>query len=81
MRLDFDAAGDIVGTFASARPHPEGKTIVPRPWVGVFADYDLVGGIRIPTRGGVRWLLPEGPFTYWRGEITSLELLDPAEPQ
>jgi hypothetical protein len=29
----------------------------------------------VPTRGEVRWDLADGPFTYWRGTITSLELL------
>lgn len=75
VRLDFDQSGDILGTFAAARPHPEGKTSVPRPWVGEFSDYTHIGAVRLPTRGEVRWILPDGPFTYWRGEITSLELL------
>jgi hypothetical protein len=50
---------------------------VTRPWAGRFSDYAVVGGIRIPTRGEVRWELPDGPFTYWRGTITSIEL-DPS---
>jgi hypothetical protein len=78
VRLDFDASGDIVGTFAGARPHLEGKTSVPRPWVGEFSDYTHIGAVRLPSRGEVRWILPDGPFTYWRGEITSLELLHDA---
>ena len=77
LRLEFDAAGDVVGTWANARPRIEGKKTVPRQWVGVFGDYGVVGGIRLPTRGEARWELPEGPFTYWRGRITSLEL-DPS---
>jgi hypothetical protein len=39
VRLAFDAAGDIVGGSADARPRPEGKKIVARPWGGVFSDY------------------------------------------
>jgi hypothetical protein len=77
VRLEFDATGDIVGTWCDARPYLEGKTSVPRPWAGRFSDYAVVGGIRIPTRGEVRWELPDGPFTYWRGTITSIEL-DPS---
>jgi hypothetical protein len=45
------------------------------PWIGEYRDYEVLGGVRIPTRGAVRWDLPEGPFTYWRGTITALELL------
>jgi Family of unknown function (DUF6544) len=76
-RLEFDEGGDIVGTWCDARPYREGKTSVRRPWAGRFGDYAVVGGIRIPTRGEVRWELPDGPFTYWRATITSLEL-DPS---
>jgi hypothetical protein len=74
VRLEFNAEDDIVGASTDARPRPEGKTIVPRPWGGVFADYAVVGGIRVPRQAEVRWDLPEGSFTYWRGAVTSLEL-------
>lgn len=75
VQLGFDAAGDIVSAFSPARPHPEGRTTVPRPWGGVFSDYDVLGEVRMPTRAEVRWELPEGPFTYWRGTVTSVELV------
>jgi hypothetical protein len=75
VQLGFNAAGDIVSAFSHARPHPEGNTTVPRPWGGVFRDYDVLGGVRVPTQAEVRWELPEGPFTYWRGTITSVELV------
>jgi hypothetical protein len=76
-RLEFDPAGDIVGAWCAARPRTEGREAVPRPWGGSFGDYAVVGGIRVPTRGEVRWELPDGPFVYWRGTITSLELDPP----
>ena len=72
--LDFDAAGDIVRASAAGRPHPEGKLVVPRPWAGEFGSYEVVAGVHVPTRAEVRWELPDGPFTYWRGRVTSLEL-------
>jgi hypothetical protein len=75
VQLEFDAAGDIVSAFSPARPYVEGKATVPRPWGGEFRDYDVVGGVRIPTHAEVRWQLPEGPFTYWRGTIASVELV------
>jgi len=74
VRLEFNAEGDIVGASTDARPRPEGKTIVPRPWGGVFAGYAVFGRIRVPRQAEVRWDLPEGSFTYWRGAVTSLEL-------
>lgn len=75
VELGFDVAGDIVSASAQARPHPEGKTTVRRPWGGRFSDYEVIGGVRIPTEAEVHWQLPEGPFTYWRGTITSVELV------
>lgn len=74
VRLGFDAAGDIVGAFAEARPRPEGKASVPTPWGGVFHDYGVLDGIRVPLHAEVSWELPQGRFSYWRGTITSLEL-------
>jgi hypothetical protein len=73
FRIELDAGGDIMGGSAE-RPRTEGKKIVRTPWASTFGDYAVVGGVRIPTHGEVRWELPEGRFTYWRGTITSLEL-------
>ena len=33
------------------RPHREGKTFEPRPWIGLYSGYEELGGIRIPTHG------------------------------
>jgi hypothetical protein len=73
-RLEFDGAGDIVRASCDARPRTEGKKTVPTPWAGRFGAYAVVGDLRVPTQGEVRWELADGPFTYWRGAITSLVL-------
>jgi hypothetical protein len=75
VRLRFDDAGDIVAAFAD-RPRLEGKQFVERPWLGLFSDYVELGGVRVPTRAEVRWELPDRHFTYWRGRIEGLEVLD-----
>jgi hypothetical protein len=69
----FDATGDIVASSADARPRAVGKGSVDTPFRGEFADYQVVGGVRVPTTGVVRWELPEGPFTYFRGRLVGLE--------
>jgi hypothetical protein len=71
--LRFDDAGNVLAAFGH-RPRREGGKIVTRPWMGLYGDYAELGGIRIPTRAEVRWETPDGPFTYFRGTITSLEL-------
>lgn len=73
-RLEFDAAGDVVRSSGDARPRMVGKTTVSTPWSGSFSEYAALGGVRIPTRAEVRWELPDGPFTYWRGAVESVEL-------
>ncbi|PRP98503.1 hypothetical protein ENSA5_29730 [Enhygromyxa salina] len=66
----LDEAGDIVRTYSETRSMGDAG---PAPWEGRFSDYADLGGLRVPCRGEVSWLLPEGRFEYWRGEITSLK--------
>ncbi len=73
VRLSFNESGEIVRTEAK-RPRLESGNAV-TPWIGLYSDYQNLGGVRVPTQGEVRWELPEGPFTYWRGRIASLELI------
>jgi hypothetical protein len=70
--LIFNSDGDIVGTKTTTRSR--GDKI--QPWVGRFTDYKQFEGIRAPSRAEVWWETPEGPFVYWRGEVTSLQWLE-----
>jgi hypothetical protein len=65
--LAFDSNGDIAGARA-VRPRDPDLT----PWEGRFTHYRDFGGIRAPSKGEVHWELEDGPFVYWRAEITSL---------
>lgn len=67
--LRFDDRGDISGAFSRTRARDDGVF----PWEGRFSDYRELGGVRVPTRAEVRWHLPTGVFTYWRGEVTSMD--------
>ena len=74
VSLRFDAGGDILAAFAhrprinwtSCRGEPLGRSVrrVRRAW-----------GIRVPTRAEVRWELADGPFTYWTGHVTAVDLI------
>jgi hypothetical protein len=72
VRLGFGEDAEVLETVAH-RPRAESDNAV-TPWIGTYSDYALLGGVRVPTRAEVRWELPDGPFTYWRGSITSVEL-------
>lgn len=74
VSLDFHFRGDgLVDTvFTPARFRDVKGRSVPTPWQGHFSDYAERGGLLIPLRGEVGWLLPEGPQVYWRGRITNV---------
>ena len=74
IRWQFNHVGELMGATGD-RPYPAGRGFVPRPWGGDFGDYEILGGVRVPTYGEAWWQLPEGRFVYWRGRITALELL------
>lgn len=74
VKLRFNPSGEITETYAE-RPRAEAGNAV-TPWIGEYNDYRTFGEVTVPSRGEVRWDLPEGPFTYWRGTITSFEILD-----
>ena len=74
LTIELSEDGDVTGVSAEARPRLEDKG-KPTPWSGSFADYAELSGVRLPTKAEVRWDLPEGPFTYWSGEITGLDLI------
>ena len=71
LRFGFDESGDIVSMVADDRPMDRGGVAVPTVWRGLYAQYRQFGPYRIPSWGEVGWELPEGLFTYWKGELTS----------
>ena len=71
--LHFDSAGDIEGASADVRPRLVGKETVKTAFRGVFGEYRELGGVRVPTTAEASWLLPDGPFTYFRGRVTGWE--------
>jgi hypothetical protein len=80
-RLHFDDAGDIVAASAEARPRTVGKQVVDTPFRGLFGEYREFDGVRLPTTAEVSWLLPDGPFTYFRCRITDWSAEDRAGSQ
>jgi hypothetical protein len=75
VRLRLGAGGDVLEASSPDRPRAQGDRSVPTPWRGVFSDHGTLGGLRVPRRAEVAWELPEGPFTYWRAEVTALEVV------
>jgi hypothetical protein len=74
LRIDFDDLGDIRTVSTPARARLIAATAVDTAWAGRVNDFATVGGIRVPTQAEVGWDLPDGPFIYWQGRITDIEL-------
>jgi hypothetical protein len=82
VRLTFNDAGDIVAMEADSRGRSEGMEVVPRPWRGSYSDHRKIEGSfagetgyrRIPTKGEIGWVLDDGYFAYWRGQIATYGL-------
>ena len=72
LEFRFDEDGLIGSVRATARYRTVNGALVATPWHGRFWAYGLRDGMRIPLEGEVAWHLPEGPWPYWRGRITSI---------
>ena len=75
VRLRVDGAGHLVRASAPDRPRADRGRAVPTPWRGEFSDHADLGGLRVPRRAEAAWELPAGTFTYWRAEVTALEVV------
>jgi hypothetical protein len=75
VTFDVDEEGRVLRARASDRPRLVGKSVVDTVWSGTFDEYVMFESLRVPRRGEVTWHLPDGPFTYWRAQITELRLV------
>jgi len=73
LEFRFGLDGMVQEVFALERARAVGKRMVPTPWRGRHEEYREMGGLVIPTRAEVEWILPEGPQPYWRGEIAEVQ--------
>lgn len=62
-------------TCRAERPRLIGKQSVLTPWCGSYLEFREWEGLRVASRLEVSWQLPEGPFTYFRSELTSVAVL------
>lgn len=71
--IDLDISDDGRPLICRAdRPRMVGKQALMTPWSATGGEFQVWEGLRLPNRLEVTWHLPEGDFSYYRGEITSL---------
>ncbi len=68
----FNDAG-LIGSFrAEARGGMVRDQMVMAPWEGVWSNYQVRDGVRVPLTGEVAWMRPEGRRPYFMGTVTAL---------
>ncbi len=70
--LDLSAEGCPLASHA-IRPRLVGKQSGLTPWSGIASEFREYDGLRVATHLEVICHLAEGPFTYFRGELTSFK--------
>jgi len=69
LLFGFGEDGLIDTVYAAARARTADEKA---PWKGRFWNYAMRQGMRVPLEAEVAWILPAGPYPYWRGRITRL---------
>lgn len=74
LEFRFDADGLVASVFTPARAYDDGKN-PPRqiPWQARNLVWGEVDGRLVPRDAVVEWLLPAGPWAYWRGGPLRIE--------
>jgi len=68
--IDIDKDGRPLACRAD-RPRAVGKKAVLTPWSATCSQFREWEGLRVASKLEVSWHLPDGPFIYFRGEITA----------
>ena len=72
--FDFNKYGEVI-RFEAERYYDRKDKATLETWVIDIREdsYQLISGIRVPTKAQVTWKLPEGDFTWYKLEISDLE--------
>ena len=62
----FAASGEVIGMSAMRYRDVNGRGVL-TPFEGRYHGFERREGVMIPSSAEVAWLLPEGPYAYWRG--------------
>lgn len=72
LEFRFGADGLVRSVFTPERARDVNGRGVPTPWQGRWFEYEEHERMRIPVRGEVEWILPEGPQVYRRGRVDEI---------
>jgi len=80
LRFEFGDDGLVRSVRAADRPRMVGRGFVDTPWVGQWSDWQRRGGVLMPTRGEVAWLVDGRACPYWRGTLSTWDELREPPP-
>ena len=69
----FGTDGLVESVYTPSRFRDVDGTPVPTPWEALVSKYEERDGVLVPSAGEAAWLLPDGRFPYWRGEVVELD--------
>ncbi|WP_380681427.1 DUF6920 family protein [Salinigranum sp. GCM10025319] len=69
----FSAGNEVERVHATHRYRRVDGGFEPTPWTGLWREYEVRDGVRVPTAGEVVWHLPDGDLRAWRGYVDEVE--------
>jgi len=69
----FGTDGLVESVYTPSRFRDVDGASVPTPWEALVSKYEERDGVLVPSAGEAAWLLPDGRFPYWRGEVVELD--------
>ena len=74
LRFGFSAATGLIDTVrAESRGRLVNNTMAFTAWQGRYWNYAPQSGMLVPLEAEVAWMLPSGPWPYYRGLMTSVK--------
>ena len=73
VRFEIDDQGDVIRASSRARPYDVPGGYAEAPWHCDFGDPRDFGGVRIPSSVTATYDRDDGPWEYFRGEVTSVD--------
>lgn len=73
LEFHFGADGMVERVWTPQRTFDDGKRAPSaHPWQARVLAWGEIDGARVPTDAVVEWLLPGGPYAYWRGQPVAI---------
>lgn len=73
LEFHFNDIGEVTSVYTPSRPRAVRGGYELRPWGGRHLSYEEKEGMWVPTEAEVKWHLPDGVCSVWKGKIVEAE--------